>query len=247
MTQITFNKKKYDLPTSWDEVKLEMIIKTSELSDLLPDAPLVAIMAGYSGIPVDELKPAKMAQVGKIMEALEFIYEEYKPLPSNHFVHNGIQYGCEDDIINIEFQDYVSLQTILYNYRDNPVKGLPYMIAALFKKDNEKLDDFNLDDRAKEFLTLKFTTAKNLECFFLHSKSAYETIIQLSLIQDQLPELVLHKITELQNIIKKHKEQNGGSLLTKLVIGVLQIYLKRLKRGLEKYYNTTLTRHSKMN
>ena len=238
MKRIKFNEKEYQIPENWLEVTLGMVIRTSEYQELIPELPLIAIIAGYTGIPIEELKVSKVAEVNEIMEILEFIYVEYKSSPRNKFMFEGQEFIASPDILEIEFQDWVSLQTILYNYKESPVRALPGLIAVLCKREGEKLDDINIEERQEMFKRLPYVCAKDVEGFFLASKRVSEVITQLSLMESRMPGLLLDKVRELRSIIKGHKERNGGSWLMRLVIGIYTLYLKRLERGLERYYNS---------
>jgi len=245
MKEILFNEKKYQAPESWPEVTLRMVIRTSQLDALIEDAPIISIIAGYCDIPTNELKLSKVNEMQEILTTLEFIYEPYKPTPGNFFILNGITYACEEDILDQTFETWVSTQTILYNYREDPVAGLPRMIATLCKKEGETLDDINLDKRTELFLDLPITIAKDIESFFLNSLIALRTITQLYSSIPDLEKLVLHKFNELSNMMKAQQERHGLSLLMKCQIGLYRIYLEHIRKLLVKSFNSQLSKGSK--
>lgn len=247
MKTIEFNKKKYQIPENWEEVTLKQVIDNDTLYDLFPESPVVVLVSAYSGIPIEELKVSKVQNVNRIIDILKFVYEEYKPQMSNGFNFNGVTYECNPDISEMEFQDWISVQTILYNNRDKPVLALPRIIAVIAKKEGEKLDDIDLEQRSKLFLDLPFTTAKNLEFFFTQSVIALKSVILLSSTQKEQEELILQRFLELNNTMQRRKERAGTSLLTKLQIGFWQIYLRSIRLDLEKSFNSTVTEYSKKN
>lgn len=247
MKTIKFNNKEYQIPQAWDEVTLGMVIKATELDELLPDAPIITVLSAYTGIPVRDLKTSKTTEVQEILAIMSFITEEYKPIPKTSFTLDNIVYSCEDDLLNQKFEDFVSVETALYNYREEPARALPRLLAILCKRDKETLDDFKIDERASLMYGVKLTDAKDIEAFFLHSARSYKVISLLYSTQDLQKELVFHKIKELQDIMKKRKAQSGIFSGTRFRIGYFQIVLWWVKNRLEKYFNLPHTSNSKSN
>lgn len=247
MKKITFNNKEYHCPQSWDEVTIKMVVQSGVLDEIIPDAPIVSIASAYTGISTRELTTAKQQEVEEILKTLEFVYEPYVPSPRFEFDFKGETFSTENDIINITFGDYVSIQTVLYNYREEPIKGLPRMLAVLCKKEGETLDTINVTERAKFFEDLPITIAKDIESFFLSNLAAYKRISQLSSMENDMVRSIQQQLKELKLIMKQRKADNGGSLRTKLLIGYYQIYLWYLTKLLERYFNSTHSEVSKEN
>jgi hypothetical protein len=238
MREVIFNEKSYQVPESWDEVSLKMIIEASKLSDILPDAPIICIISGYVGIPSSELKVSKLDAVNEIVSIMSFINSEYVPVPRNSFDFRGFHYECISDLADQEFGDFVSIQTILYNYRENPLDGLARMLAVYARKPGETLDDIDLDARQLLFLELPFTIAKDLEVFFSQNVIAWRTISQWYLSQEEKERFILQQFDELRNTMSKRKVDNGTSWLMKLQIGAWLMCLKYLKKQTVKHFNS---------
>lgn len=238
MKEVQFNKIKYSVPESWEEVTLGMVMKVQENYDILPEADLMCVVSGYVGIPLEELKVSKLAQVNKIVKYMSFIYDEYKPELKPGFKFKGERYTMDVNVQNIRFEDYVSAQTILQNYKDNPVAGLPRLVAVLCKKPGESLDDIDLDQRAEEFKGLSWVDVKNVEFFFTQALRTYASVSQLSLTESQMVELIRAMLKELKTTMKLSKVPSGGTWFTKLRILFLRIYLWYLNRELERYFST---------
>jgi len=238
MKTIIFNQKQYDVPEKWEDVKVGMLVKSAELSELLGDAPLIAIMSAYTGIPLQQLKSDKSKEAHEVMDTMSFIAEPYEAKPETSFEFNGSTYSCPETLTSQPFEDWVSVQTVLHNNREHQEQSLPKLIAIMCKKDSESIDDFDLDDRAKEFLELPMTCAKDIECFFLHSLRAYKSVTLLSSTQNEVETIVLHKVDELQNTMKTRKAQSGLSFGTRLLIGYLQIYLWWVRKVLVKSFSS---------
>ena len=247
MKVIKFNDKQYNIPTQWSEINVGMLIKSAELSEILEDAPIIAIINAYTGIPVKELKLSLSKEVEEVIAIMTFISEPYIPTPQTSFTLSGIRYSCEEELVNQKFEDFVSIQTALYNNREEPYRALPRLLAILCKREGETLDDFNITERSTIMESCPMTDAKNIEAFFLTSLEAYRGIMLLSSTQKEQEELVLHKVKELQNTMKAYKGRSGGSFGTKLRIGIYQLQLWWVKRVLEKYYNSQPTNNLKKN
>jgi hypothetical protein len=247
MKEITFNEKQYSIPENWNEVTLRMVIKTSELDEFIADAPIISIIGGYTGIEITELKTSKVQDVQEIMTLLDFIYTPYEPQPATAFEFKGEKYMVMESLEKAEFQDWVSSQTVIYQYRDKPVQALPKLIAILCKKDGESLSDFDIEERSQMFLELPITTARDLECFFLHCLRAYNAV---TLLYSTIPEqeaIVLNKFLELGNTMKQRQVELGWYSPTRFVIGIYRRYLLYLKRQLEKSFNSKYTEISRKN
>jgi len=245
MKKTVFNSKEYQIPTDWSDVTVDMLIKSAELSEILEDAPIIAIITSYTGIPIKELKIGNVGDVNEIISIMGFIGKPYEPKPDNGFDFMEVRYGCDPEIVNQSFQDWVSVQTALYNHREEPVKALPKLVAILCKREGETLDDFNLEERTNLFKHLPMTKAKDVEAFFLLTLSVFNTISQLSSMTNVQEELVLNKVKELQGTLKMSKGRDGISFGTRYAIGIYRIYLWWARKVLEKYYSSKPIKSSK--
>ena len=245
MKQIQFNNKEYGIPEAWSEVTVDMLIKAAELAEILEAAPIIAIISAYTGIDARELKLTKTTEVQDIILIMEFISTPYEPTPATGFEHQGVEYHCEEELVNQKFEDWVSVQTAMYNNREHQERALPRLLAILCKKAGETLDDFDLDERSKLMQSAKMTDAKNVECFFLHNFIAYKSLILLSSTVKEQEALVLNKVQDLESIMKTRKGRSGTSFGTKLRIGIYQLQLLWVKKVLEKYFNSEHSKSSK--
>jgi len=242
-----FNGKNYSIPESWNDITVGMVINSQELSELLDDAPVIAILSAYTGIPVQQLKSGDVHKVNEILSVMDFISTPYEPQPRTDFEFNGSTYGCEDDLTKQRFEDFVSIQTCLYNFKDEPHKALPRLLAIYCKRENETLDDIDLNERTAEFNRLPITIARDIEAFFLHSLNAYNALLLLSSTQSQQEELLLAKVSELQNTLRASKAQTGMFSGTRFLIGLYLIYLKSVRKQLVRYFNSQPSKVSKNN
>jgi len=239
MKEIEFNNKPYRIPEAWNEVTLRMVIDLNNIAEVLPDAPVIALINAYAGIPVQELKASNISVVQDIIKIMDFVNTDYECVPSNEFSFNGSLYLCSPDIVNQSFGDYLAIQNCLYANKDNPVYGLPRMIAIYCKKENETLDDIDVKARTEMFMDLPFTDAKNLEGFFLYNLIAWNQHIQLSSTIKELEKLTQQRFNELINTMKLSAQGRGWYSPMKYVIMIYRKYLLYLKRQLEKYYSSS--------
>jgi len=247
MKFINFNDSNYQCPEKWEEVTLRMILKVSELSELLPESPMIAIISGYVGIPVESIKSSNISKVNEIVSILSFISEPYVPVPTNEFTLYGKRYSTIPDLAETEFQDWLSIQTIMYNNKENPVRGLPRILAVYCKLPGEKLDDINMNERSELFMDLPITSAKDVEGFFLSSQLVWKQITQLFSKERELEQATLQHFNELSNIMKVSARGYGWYSPTKFLIGLYRLYLKYLKRDLEKSFSSTHSERSGWN
>ncbi len=247
MKTIEFKGKSYDVPECWCQITLRQVIKVQELSDILEEAPLIAIIAGYTDIPVEELKISNARELEPVLDCLEFIYEDYKVEPTNTFTFSGRTYSTKIDIADINFEDWVSVQAILYNNRDYPTKGLARVIAVLCKQEGETLDSINLDEREKLFMDLPMPIVKDIEGFFLSSLLVYRGISQLSSIIQEEEKLVRYTLKELSNMVSKRREASGLTFYMRFQTLIFRIYLWYLNFVLERYFRSGHSKRSKRN
>jgi hypothetical protein len=228
MKKFKFKNKEYKICTSWDEVTLEQQIKVSEDSrEFNTEATkIIALLSGYSGIPIDVLKHSTPKEVGRLMKHLAFIKEPIPDKIVTSFVFNNETYNVSQNLLEQEFQDYISLEAALSNNENDIYKSLPLIIAILAKKNNESLDDYNVEERAEEFKQLPISIANGISVFFY-------TVGRLSLINSQLysdpKKLIQKKQDELESSLKRR----GGGLLRYLYRKVSLTYIKYLRRNLK--------------
>jgi hypothetical protein len=242
MKDYKFNEKTYQIPESWNEITIKQVIDLDELSDLMPDAQLIALISTYTGIPLDELKVSNLSEINEILSIMDFINTEYVPKPTNEFEFKGSKYSCLPDLREQEFQDWLSIQNILYANKDNPAKGLARMISVYCKKSGESLDDIDLNEREKLFMELPITDARSIESFFLANLHACNIITQLSLREPEMEKAILQSFNELSSTMKASAMQYGWYSPTKYAILIYQKYLLYLKKELEVSFRSTPTK-----
>lgn len=226
MKKFKFKGKQYECPTSWDEVTLEMQIKVSEdAQEFKTDSTkLISLLSGYSGIPIDELKHSTPSEVSKLFKYLEFIKDPIPDKPVLSFTFNDEIYNVSNNLLEQEFQDYISLEAALQNNENDVYKSLPLIVAIMAKKDGETLDDYNPEERAEEFKKLPISTANGIAVFFYQSVNGLQISSQLF---SNPQALIQMKKEEVESSLNKL----GGGVLRSALRVVLRIYMKYLLRN----------------
>jgi len=243
MKQIELNGKKYRVPENWNEVTLAMQIKVSQDTDKISIEGLkkFAILSGYAGIPIDIIKKANLAELTQLFKSIEFINNDIEDKPIIEFDFNGKHYYCGQNLVDMEFQDFISIENTITEYSGNTYAALPVILAIMCKQKRENgilesIDDYDVKQRAKEFESLPITTAHNLSLFFSNSvKLLSETIP--SFLNPEVEKVVIqNQINEIEIMLK---ELAGKGWLTRCASGILRYSLKYIKRQQRKHYTST--------
>lgn len=242
MKTIELNGKKYSVPESWQEVTLAMQMKVSEDTDkiTIPELKKFAILSGYAGIPIDELKHAKLTDLTALFKAIKFINEDIPNKAIIEFDFNDKHYYCGQNLIDMQFQDFISIENIITEYSGNTYNALPTILAIMCKqkKENgilESIDDYDVLKRSIEFQNLPITIANNLSLFFSNSEILFSKTIPLFLNPKVEKALMEKKISEAENTLK---ELDGKGWLTRCASGILRYYLRYIRRQLRKHYTS---------
>jgi hypothetical protein len=242
MKQIELNGKKYTIPTKWEEVTLKMQMKVTEDTEkiVLEDMKKFAILSGYAGIPIDELKKAKLTDIIKLFENVEFIAKPLPDTPILEFDFNGKHYYCGQNLVDMEFQDFISIENVIESYSGNTQNALPTILAIMCKQRKangvfESIDDYDIMARAKEFENLPITIAHSLSLFFSRSVVLFSNLFQSFSKPETQKEVIVKQIESVENTLKKLA---GKELLTRCATGIFRIYLKYIRRLVHKHFTS---------
>lgn len=235
MKKIVLNDIEYTVPTKWSDVSLNDLIVIDKLKDTLSGSSLtrIAIMSVYTQIPEEQLKRAKIADLKEVFNALAFIGTEIKTIPVDSFKFKGCTYYVSQNLLSQEFQEYISLQNIIQQFKGKEVQAIPMILGVMSKKSVngvlESLDDYDLIERSEAFKELDVVTAQSIAVFFSQSINALSSI---SLLYSNPSQMIAEKLLEVESTLKP---QGGQGLRMKCVNGILLIYLKYIKRKLNKH------------
>mgnify|MGYP001767666891 CR=1 FL=1 len=242
MKTLILNNKKYIIPEKWSEVSLAMQMKVTEDTEKITAEELkkFAILSGYAGVPIDELKKAKLTELVDVFKAVDFINQ---PLPTNlivDFDFNGKHYYVGQNLLEMQFQDFISIENTLSDYSGNTVQALPIILAIMCKQKKsetefETIDDYDVKARAKEFMDLPMTIAHQVSLFFSTSEKLFGNLIPSFSSPDYQRAVVQKQIEETENTLKK---LDGKGWLTRCVTLILRYLLKYIKRKLDKHFTS---------
>lgn len=245
MKSIKFLDKTYECPESWNEVKLKQQIEVSEIANQQKYVKMIALVAGYTGIPIETLKQAPIKEGERLMKELDFLKKDLPEDPIKEFELNGDKYYVADSITKMQWQEYVSNMTAIEMFNDNIWKVTPFLLATMAKREGETLDDFDIEKRAQFFEeNIDVPTANRLRSFFLTNWRVSKFITQLSS-PDQQQKILQNKIKELRSSINKLKKTRGGNLLIRLWIIILNKWICYLEKQWVKSFNLHPSKNSK--
>ena len=114
---------------------------------------------------------------------------------------------------------------------------MPSIIAVMAKRKLkngiESLDDFNLEERSKEFLGLPISIANGIMVFFYSVTKVLGEVSQLY--SSPHENLIVPKVREAESIIK---QQVGQGWLMNYVISILHNYLKSIEQQSSKHFTS---------
>lgn len=172
-----------------------------------------------------------------IKNDLKFLKEELPEQPINEFTFKGQRYVVVPSLLKTQFQNFVSLENLLQH--SDFIKVIHYVVAVMARKsETETLDDYDVEERAKEFLELPITTANRVSVFFYRFGKNFETVMQLY----SNPELIIReKLKEIMIILKP---QVGRGWFTNFVNSILRRLIIFLSRFVMKHYIGTVLKSS---
>lgn len=240
MKQIILNEQLYDIPTSWGEIKLKHQLKVNQdKKDIVnKEFEKISILSGYCNIPLQTLKRTQVSKLGELFRTIDFINTPIPQSKIHDFTHNGHKYYIAQNIKEMEFQDFVSLENAIDMYGGDDIEALPMVIAIMAKRKKkdgtlESLDDYDLNKRKMEFMDLPLIVANNILVFFCQ---AGEISKQIMALYSNPQVVVLSKMRELNYMLNR---QVGRGLYTRLLNGILRTYLKFIERKLNKFFTST--------
>ena len=222
MKTIQYKKEKYNVPESWDEVPIKKLIELNLDSQEFKteSTKKLAFISAFVGIPVDVIKKSKVTEIQKLFKHLEFMTDPLPEDPIFEFEFRGEKYSVKQTFNEMEFQDYVSMETVMSDNNGELYKALPMLLAILCKKEGESMDDYDVGERAKLFEELPVTIANPLSVFF-YAQEKLSNMITLAYSNRDL--VIQMKRREVLDTLKK---QGGTGLLTRLLTGILRFWIK---------------------
>jgi hypothetical protein len=232
MTKLNIDGKIISVPESWTDVTIKQQLQVERLAKDNPDFKSLAIIAGYCGIDILEVKRMSLQDIKGILDKLGFINSPQSKDPIHEFEFKGVKYSIMRTLLKSEFQDFLSLETVIQNHKDNLYNALPTIVAILAKKEGESLDQFDIEERAKLFQELPITIAHRVYVFFC-------LVAMMSSTDSH--KMLAHQDRGIQELLKNMNDTltrpASGGLLMRLLKVTLRSYLKFLKRKWKRFYS----------
>jgi hypothetical protein len=242
MEKIKVNGVQYNIPTSWSDITLAQQIEISKVGQRDETFRNVHMISTYTGIPMDLIRRMNINDFKSILELLSFMAQPTDNKILRSFDHNEKTYFLADSILNGQTQDFLSVEGLLKKYKDNQVEALPYIIAIVAKQEKETLDDYDVYQRAEEFMNLPYSIAQNIWFFFVQTEKAYSLNIKQSLIaMDQVLETSLNYS---ENLVK---QSDGQTWSRKLQKAILLLYIRSTRKSYRSFWTSIQSEPSKEN
>lgn len=240
MTKIKFEDKLYDLPSSWDDVKIYQFqqIKKLDYAELGKLKYVVKLIQIFTELPEEIIINAKLETLSKIYEVIEFIYKEPLPTKMTHQFKIGEDVYTLKEFSDLNVGERISLEVLL----ENPIDDiLPEMMAILFKKNDEQFDASLMTDIADDIATeVGIGQLYGVLLFFCEIEKKFLDNIQHYL-EDQKEKQKIKEMPMMKRMIYKIKKKIsrilgyiGGALSTHWQKGVSWTMRRYIKRTLSQ-------------
>lgn len=232
------------IPTTWSDITIGQQIKFEELNKLNTGYTSINMIAAYTSSDVEEIKKLHINEITDILNKFQFVTSNQIPTTEvlHEFDYKGHTYYISPTLLKAEFQDFISIENLQLQYKDNLFLALPKIIAVLAKRKNESLTDFDLDIRSKEFHDLPITVAYSIYLFFCLIVNQSQVDFQKTL------EEVNESVQTYKDYITTIIQRPGGSgLFTRLLKVTLQKYVLFLLKNWNSFYIGYNSNRPKMN
>ena len=238
MKEISIDKVKYRIPTKWEEVTIGHQIEVEKIRNEQQHVKILALVAGYGGIPIDVLKQQPYSAVERVFSHFKWINEDIPKVDTHEFEFKGKTYKLQDDIFDMKTEEVVLILTENENHKDNPVEMYPLILAIMYRTEDEKtLDDFDVDAKAEMFKDITMPIGHSVYAFFLTLLSV-QNLSSQTFSPEVAKSLVLEKSKGLRSILKRLAQDGHGNWFTRLRIGIMILYLKYFENLWDTYFNS---------
>jgi hypothetical protein len=168
--------KKYNFPTSWDDVTIDKYQKLFELKtpDQVNDLYLFDLIEVLSEIKKEILFQMSIEDFKKLTSQLDFVSNSVENNTNDFVELDGEQYFLHTDFNTYTAGEIITIDTILKKYEYNYNACLTdLLVVFLRKKINNKIEPFTLElfQRKESFNKLKITDVNKVFGFFLLGKN----------------------------------------------------------------------------
>lgn len=239
MRKILIKKTAYMCPENWNEITLRKQLEVSKLSDKYASEidRKLAILSAYAGIPMDVLKSEKIDRMIELFNTISFISTDVPHQQLIEFDFNGKHYYTGQNLLEAEFQDFISIQNAIEAQSGDTYMALPLIIAVMAKQKKadgtfESISDYDVMKRSEEFMDLPIPIANGVAFFFASSMRLQENLTHL---YSNPKQMVMKQIEEVENILKP---VDGMAWHTRWLYGMLRSYIKSIKKDVNKSFTS---------
>jgi hypothetical protein len=218
MKDLLINKVEYQIPSGWEDLTLQQYLEAMAIpSGMTLANKKIKNIHIMSKIPVNVLREMNTYDINQIMNLLQFIGKGLSGIPKSdidYFDFKGEAYFVEP-VGSSLFGAYIDYEHYLEVH--GAIQALPWLMAIVCRKRDEKYGDYDVHERAEEFRDLPFLLVHNVSAFFLINYQLSNVISMLTLKQKEQ----LQALTEsTENLLKSMAGK--GSYLKRLRIEMLQ-------------------------
>ena len=180
------------IPTSWDEITLNIFIKLQSLYANENKPSFNEIISVLTNIELNELNEYPYFIIEKLMDKLDYLSQEITDKVSNKIEINGETYQI-NYLEHLKFGEYVDVNTVI----DGDKNNFKAILAILCRKEgeiynddfialelNKRMDMFDMQPITKVyplinfFLTLSMTSEHNMKSYLENLKDLANHTVQ---------------------------------------------------------------------
>lgn len=156
MIKIEIDNKVYEMPSSFNELKLGKFIEANSIIGNDPDENVAELVSVLSGIPKDILLDLPYSEFIKLSNSCDFIKDGIEEKPQYIYELDGIKYGMQFDFSKMTTAEYLDID---HFSKDNHIDNLHILMAIIYRPITNYVSD---EDYEIEPYTSKniFTRAK---------------------------------------------------------------------------------------
>ena len=202
MKQFKLEEKEYNLPTSWDDMTLDVYVKLAKLDEQkeafgIPELYLLKVIEALCGAEEGDLDDLTLDMVTELSNEVGYLQSEPKwNTKSRHIVIDEVDYVFPEDLNKLTMGEYISIK-MLQEQQTTQAELIPYLLAVILRPGKKVVDEetkkekwiqdkfstINLEHRKELFLTQPVFNLMGPVSFFLNGNGT-----SITNIKDSIPE-----------------------------------------------------------
>jgi len=229
METIKINKIEYSIPQCLEEITFRQYLDIINTQKNIEGADRIyKIINLLTNIPLEIIEELDITIITAIIDKIKFIndnikLEDFEPIL--RFTFKNEEYFVDSDVTKWNFRQFVDADMIEKNYQDNILEALPYFLAILSNKANEKyIDSSTTMDKGESFKELSLPIVFGIYSFFLQRNAEYTKISNHS--------LMVQAMVNQQVALTDHSIKNGDGIRP-LKAYLIQTYWSKIKYSIK--------------